>query len=36
MQFGMNGAFADADAQFEEFATDAFCSPESIVLCHFL
>ncbi len=32
----LNGAFADADAQLEEFATDPFSSPEPILRRHFL
>jgi len=32
----LNGALADADAQFEEFTTNPFCSPQSVVPCHFL
>ena len=30
------GPLADADAQFQEFTTHPFCSPESIVPCHLL
>ena len=32
----LNGSLADADAQFEEFTTNPFCSPQSVVPCHFL
>ncbi len=32
----LNGALADAYPQLEQFAPDAFCSPESVVPCHLL
>ncbi len=32
----LNGPLADADAQFEEFTTKPFCSPQSVVPCHFI
>ena len=32
----LNAPLADVDTQFEEFTTDLFCSPQAIVLCHFL
>ena len=32
----LNGALADADASVEEFTTNSFCSPQSIVPCHLL
>jgi hypothetical protein len=30
----LNGAFRNVNAQLEEFASDAFCSPQSVVPCH--
>ena len=32
----LNGAFANPNAQLEEFASDAFCSPQAVVPCHLL
>jgi hypothetical protein len=32
----LNSAFADPNPQLEEFPTDTFCSPESVVGCHLL
>src|SRR5215467_4244516 len=32
----LNGAFAEVDAQLEQFAPDPFCSPQAIIPCHLL
>ncbi len=32
----LDGAFANADASFEEFTTNPFCSPQVIIPCHLL
>ena len=32
----LNGSFRNVNAQLEEFASDAFCSPQAVVPCHLL
>jgi len=32
IQIFLDGAFADVDAEFEQFAANAFCSPQSVFL----
>ena len=33
---GLNGVFGNRDTEFEEFAANAFSTPQSVFLCHLL